>query len=814
MFAKVHPAEDVKSGNTGSCHDLVRYLEKETGEGQRFFSHTEQDISPERVIMDIDGNKKALGANDAKFFMLSLNPSQSEQMHLIGRKVDDFKELTPQEKKEVFQKLEAFTRSAMDEYALNFGRDNIRGGQDLMYYARVETERSYHPEDEEVKQGIARIGEPKPGLNLHVHVIVSRKSLDGKVKLSPGAKSAGNTWELEGRGTVKRGFSHEGWKVRVQECFNRKFDYQAKEGETYVRPQVSAEIGKIISPGAKSAGNTWELEGRGTVKRGFSHEGWKVRVQECFNRKFDYQAKEGETYVRPQVSAEIGKITNPELKRILQDEQFTAANQIVAAMREQGYTHQVRKGVHSFSREGEVFQVEHRLLKAFEQPLSDEQLKSITERFDLTKYEANPAGYRENGLQVKDISFSTYVKDEAQKGEKALKEVAYKVVYDEQNHTTVSFATVRQFAYEHQINLVKSEPTAEAVLKKIKNPELKNLLENYRFTSANQIVVAMKEQGYTHKVRKGVHSFSREGERVSIRHKDLKKFADPKLESRHMEGIIERFNLYKYKQEGVAYRENGLEAKNISFLTYQKVPIEPEEDKSVTGKPETKEEAQQPQQETPGSEAHPEETENEAETPMPEPDPVKYRKELKEVSYDVLFDRETKTYVPISAIRKYAYENEINLIDRYKHGYAVRNEDLRECLANPEYRTVRQINKAMRERGYTIERDEAGNYTYIKGESSFFMERRDLLAFTGYAKDTGGRERERGTHRSADKTVGFIGGKAKQKLINEILGDSFRTERMLVGNVKKAVSLIQNPANIKMMLIKQIGSFLNPFKEL
>ncbi|WP_238148642.1 hypothetical protein [Bacteroides thetaiotaomicron] len=53
----------------------------------------------------------------------------------------------------------------------------------------------------------------------------------------------------------------------------------------------------------------------------------------------------------------------------------------------------------------------------------------------------------------------------------------------------------------------ESEPTAEAVLKKIKNPELKNLLENYRFTSANQIVVAMKEQGYTHKVRKGVHSF-------------------------------------------------------------------------------------------------------------------------------------------------------------------------------------------------------------------------------------------------------------------------------------------------------------------
>lgn len=69
----------------------------------------------------------------------------------------------------------------------------------------------------------------------------------------------------------------------------------------------------------------------------------------------------------------------------------------------------------------------------------------------------------------------------------------------------------------------------------------------------------------------------------------------------------------------MAYRENGLEAKNISFLTYQKVPIEPEEDKSVTGKPETKEEAQQPQQETPGSEAHPEETETKRKRPCLNP---------------------------------------------------------------------------------------------------------------------------------------------------------------------------------------------------
>ena len=35
-------------------------------------------------------------------------------------------------------------------------------------------------------------------------------------------------------------------------------------------------------------------------------------------------------------------------------------------------------------------------------------------------------------------------------------------------------------------------------------------------------------------------------------------------------------------------------------------------------------------------------------------------------------------------------------------------------------------------------------------------------------------------------------------------------------NIRGSLSntYIQNPANIKMMLIKQIGSFLNPFKEL
>ena len=109
----------------------------------------------------------------------------------------------------------------------------------------------------------------------------------------------------------------------------------------------------------------------------------------------------------------------------MQDEQFTAANQIVAAMREQGYTHQVRKGVHSFSREGEVFQVEHRLLKSVRTTSVRRAAKKHNGTFRLDKVRGEPGGYRENGLQVKDISFSTYVKDESTEGE-SLEEVAIK----------------------------------------------------------------------------------------------------------------------------------------------------------------------------------------------------------------------------------------------------------------------------------------------------------------------------------------------------------------------------------------------------
>lgn len=730
MFAIVHPPGDVKGGNKGSCYDLAIYLSKEQGRGQNFFSHTEDNVTVEDVIININNNKKAIGKDEAKFYMLSLNPSHAEQEHLIGRSVNDVSELTEEERQAVFRKLETFTRSAMDEYAKNFERDNIRSGADLMYYAKIETQRIYKPEDEAVKNGTAKIGELKPGLNFHVHVIVSRKSLDGKVKLAPAwNKSAGNEWELQGRGKVKRGFSHEKFKVSIQEAFNREFCYQSTKEETYIIKKAPEQ----------------------TV---------------------------------------IDKVTNPDLKELLSETQFTAANQIVAAMREKGYEHQVRKGIHTFGKDGQTFQVAHSELKQFERPLSDDQLKNITDRFDLGEYENGSGEYDKNGLTVKEIHFSTWVKDEYVPEGKTLKDVSYKVIYDKETNCVVSFATIKQFAYNNKINLMKSELSTEAVLKGLKNPDLKQLLTGQHFTSSNQIVAAMQEKGYEHRVKNGIHTFTHSnGKYISILHRDLNRFCS-KVEGEKMKDIISRFNAYKFDQEHeiTGYSENGLVSKKIGFYTYVSLPDESPEGIRSENKSDHSEKK------------------------------VASEKILKYVEYDVIYDSYSKTTVPVSEIRNFARENEIPLYDRFKHSYAVSNADLRECLSNPDLTTKRQINKEMKNRGYTVSTDDKGNYTYTKNGSSFTMSGRDLGAFTKYAKDSADKQSfhssGRGETAAAGTALNMTIGNVTNKVSNEILGENFKTERQIVGKVKTAVTVVTNPASLKMMLLRKIASYLNPLKEM
>lgn len=237
MFVKI--SKPPVGGNKGSCQQLVDYLDKD--ENTKFFGRGEEmdEVKSFKVRREIDKNVKGLTQGDDKFYMLSINPSHKELEHLAGREVSDFASLGEDERKMLFEKLKTYTHDVMDAYAKNFNREHVQGGDDLVYFARVETSRAYRHYDKDVVDGVRRPGEEKEGLNLHIHVIVSRNSKEWKdddtnevkrAKLSPNGRFRGAEWERDGK-IVQRGFDHTAFKTEVNQMFADRFDYvyQGKE---------------------------------------------------------------------------------------------------------------------------------------------------------------------------------------------------------------------------------------------------------------------------------------------------------------------------------------------------------------------------------------------------------------------------------------------------------------------------------------------------------------------------------------------------------------------------------------------------------
>jgi len=467
MFARVHKASETKGGNKGSCTDLASYLDKEKDNDLKFFSHSEDDISIHKVINSIDNNRKQIGKDEAKFFMLTLNPSQRELQHLIGKDIDDLDKLSENEKKELFAKIEDFTKQAMDKYALNFERPTVQSGDDLMYFARIETERLYKNTDEEVKEGVRKIGEKKEGLQVHVHVLVSRKSKDGKVKLSPNAKSAGNEWELKDRGEVKRGFSHEKWKGEIQALFNENFKYKPLAKEEY-KP-------KIIP---------------------------KETVLE--------------------------KVTNADLKNILENHTITSTNQVDYLMTQQGYESKIYRGTHVFKKDNETVTIKNNDLKPFVQRVSDDNMKDILSRFNLIQQERQGENYNDKGITIEKCAFTD---------KKTSKEISYFIVHDKETNTSISLSRLKSFAYDNHIRLVDRDLHLGA----INNPDLREILSNKDIKTLNQVEKEMTNRGYKTISHDDHILFSKGSEGYSISNKHLNSLV---YEPKHHEEV--KANLMKY----------------------------------------------------------------------------------------------------------------------------------------------------------------------------------------------------------------------------------------------------------------------------
>lgn len=320
MFAQVHRPKD--GSNKGSCSVLVNYLSKE--KEFSFFSLDQDNVSLAEVQHSIDRNVQKLTKDDDKFYMISINPSKRELQHLVGRDIYNSDDLTAQERLKLEKSLQDYTHEVMNVYAQNFKRDKIKDGSDLVYFARIEKTRHYKYYDDAVLKGDKQTGDIKEGLNYHVHVIISRKSADNKVKLSPLAKSAGNEWELKDRGTVKRGFSHEDFKILSQEKFDKSFNYLSPDA--YIKTTLSPE--QILKQ----------------------------------------------------------KHVNDDLKEILTDWNFQNTNQVSFLMEQRGYKCEYQQGKHIYTNRKETTFLYDKEIKEFLKPLSNDKLSHIAKGFNLYEF--------------------------------------------------------------------------------------------------------------------------------------------------------------------------------------------------------------------------------------------------------------------------------------------------------------------------------------------------------------------------------------------------------------------------------------------
>lgn len=238
MYSKINMPNGL---NSGSCKALVAYLDKE--EKGFFFDKNNEKASKERVQKEIDNNVFKLTKTEDKFYMISFSPSQHELQSMVGREVNDINDLNFEEKTKLFNDLKSYTHNAMDIYAQNFNRDNVKSGQDLTYFARIETERTYSHFDKDVKEGKAKVGDKKEGLQFHVHVIVSRKSADGKVKLSPNTRFRGAKWDKNGT-EITRGFNYTNFTQSCSKQFTQQFNIQTRKDHTKGMSNVNAGVNK------------------------------------------------------------------------------------------------------------------------------------------------------------------------------------------------------------------------------------------------------------------------------------------------------------------------------------------------------------------------------------------------------------------------------------------------------------------------------------------------------------------------------------------------------------------------------------------
>lgn len=192
--------------NAGSSRQLANYLEHEDLERMEkdiytegFFNLTQDNIYKSTVVQDIDRNIGQLLKTDAKFYAIHVSPSEKE-LQAMGSTEQEKAEAMKQYIREVF----------ISEYAKNFNKE--LSASDIKFYGKIHFDRN---RSDNV-------------LNMHCHLIVSRKDQTNKKKLSP-LTNHKNTQ----KGRVMGGFDRVNLFQQAERGFNKLFNYNRQQTESF-----------------------------------------------------------------------------------------------------------------------------------------------------------------------------------------------------------------------------------------------------------------------------------------------------------------------------------------------------------------------------------------------------------------------------------------------------------------------------------------------------------------------------------------------------------------------------------------------------
>ena len=206
MHIDFAPPSNGTYNNAGSSRQLANYLEHEDLERmekgiytESFFNLTDDNIYKSKVVKEIDTNIGQLLKTDAKFYAIHVSPSEKE-LQAMGN--------TEQEKAETMKRYirEVF----IPEYAKNFNKGLSEA--DIKFYGKIHFDRSRSDNK----------------LNMHCHLIVSRKDQSNKKKLSP-LTNHKNTK----KGTVTGGFDRVNLFQQAEQGFDKLFGYDRQLSESF-----------------------------------------------------------------------------------------------------------------------------------------------------------------------------------------------------------------------------------------------------------------------------------------------------------------------------------------------------------------------------------------------------------------------------------------------------------------------------------------------------------------------------------------------------------------------------------------------------